>query len=1099
MKLIKPLAILFLLMCMQCLLADDTEIFLGTNTQPPDPKVLFIFDNSGSMNGGVPGSSYSRMSVAKKALLDIVHDPDNSDLDIGLMLFNNNTNETGSSKNNGARVVFAIQDLTSSNRGAKYDSYDDDGGSDDDGTCSWSGTAPAADTLTQLICNILSTTYTPLEESMYEAYLYYKGEDVYFGNQNQSSFVAPGRDLAAESSGNYISPVLEDASFINIDIDNPPNGITIDDLQCQQDYIVLMTDGAPSRDTSANNKIHALDHDCSASGGSGECLDEMTKYMFENDLDNDSGNDKQHISTYTIGFTTNQSLLQDAATKGGGQYYTANNANELKTAFEDIFASINDSTASFASPSSSSSSTNDSQSLDYIYSNVFKPESTPKWSGNLKKYRLDTVQNGFYPAPNDTVPKYEFKVVDVNNKIVYDENGQVISLSKGNSDGNGNTYDVKSIWSSNLDPADTDIVELGGAGDFIGDYANRYVYTNSDITDNPNLTHANNAFNTSNTLLTFSQFNAADDTEKNTLINWARGQDTKDENDNGSTTDTRWVMGDILHSKPAIINYGKRNNIAAYTGDFSDIRIATGTNAGFLHFFKDDLGGAGNTCSGTITAGVCSGYTTNDGVSESWSFIPTEQLSKIKTLNTNNASIAHPYGVDGEVAVFKYDYKQDGNIVSGEDKVIIVFGMRRGGDYYYAIDVTDPDNPVYLWKFTNSEMWQSWSKPQFGEIKYFDGTNVQTKSVAIVTAGYDTDKDVKNTVGSNDDNGRGLFILDLYTGGILWSVLYGTGTSTDATVLYEANLNDSIPATPRTVDINDDGILDRIYMGDTGGNVWRIDLFNQDVETAYNTSPAPTYNSRTPLNLYNTDSRFKWSIFKLANLGRGDTNNLANDRRFFNQVDFVQTRDVKGNFDAVLIGSGHRNNPNDVSVQNRFYMLKDPNVIAYKFQTGSCESNVALNTYDPHCKTFPGTLDNADLTDVTSTTLSSYTSNGWKLDLTSGEKNLSSSVTINGSIYFTTFSPANNAANLCSVQAGSSYFYAVDLHTATASHDFNENGTDEPIIDRKKSIQNVGIPDKPSLFSPDGKKLYINPGLGEEPMYAGDLKTQIHYWFKNSE
>ncbi len=682
-------------------------------------------------------------------------------------------------------------------------------------------------------------------------------------------------------------------------------------------------------------------------------------------------------------------------------------------------------------------------------------------------------------------PILEFKVVDANSKIVYDQYGQVISIANGNTDGNGQNYDVQSIWSL---IADTDIVTSGGAGESIDSYSARHVYTNVDTTKK--LTDPENAFKTTNSKLTFTQFNAANDTEKTTLINWALGKDTEDENANGSTSDTRWSMSDSLHSKPTVINYGIRNT--GYSSDYPDIRIAMGTNAGFLHFFTDDLGGTTNTSS--------AGHTTGDLVEEAWAFIPTLLFDNIKDLKTNSANTSHPYGIDGEIAVYKYDKNQDGNIVSSEgDQVIIVFGMRRGGNYYYALDITDPDTPVYLWKFTNGEILQSWSTPEFGKIKYFDGTNVQTKTVAIVTAGYDTDKDAKATVGTNNDDGRGLFIVDLLTGDLLWSVLNKTTVST-ATELHETTLNDSIAATPRTVDINDDGILDRIYMADTGGNVWRIDLFNQDVETAYNTSPAPSYNSRGSLPLYTTDSRLSWSIFKLANLGRGDGSGLSNDRRFFNQIDFVQTRDSHGNFDALLLGSGHRNNPNETATQNRFYMLKDKNVIAYKFQTGICETDVSKTDYDPYCKEFPATLTNSSLTDVSTTALSAYSTNGWRMDLSvSGEKSLSSSVTINGSAFFTTYSPTVSPTTSCTPQIGSSYTYAINLHTASGSYDFDNDGTIEKVADRKKTNKQPGIPAKPGLHSPDGNRLYVVPGLGEEPMFAGNLQTQIHYRFNNSE
>ncbi|MFP3454351.1 hypothetical protein R0K30_22355, partial [Bacillus sp. SIMBA_154] len=61
-------------------------------------------------------------------------------------------------------------------------------------------------------------------------------------------------------------------------------------------------------------------------------------------------------------------------------------------------------------------------------------------------------------------------------------------------------------------------------------------------------------------------------------IKWTMGIDVDDEDSDNSTTDQRQnIFGDPLHSKPVALDYG--NN---------DIRILIGTNAGFLHMFKDD-------------------------------------------------------------------------------------------------------------------------------------------------------------------------------------------------------------------------------------------------------------------------------------------------------------------------------------------------------------------------------------------------------------------------------------------------------------------------------------------------------------------------------
>ena len=58
--------------------------------------------------------------------------------------------------------------------------------------------------------------------------------------------------------------------------------------------------------------------------------------MANTDLDNDTTNGNQYGITYTIGFTQQQQdLLSDTARSGQGQYYTADNAEQLTTAFQE--------------------------------------------------------------------------------------------------------------------------------------------------------------------------------------------------------------------------------------------------------------------------------------------------------------------------------------------------------------------------------------------------------------------------------------------------------------------------------------------------------------------------------------------------------------------------------------------------------------------------------------------------------------------------------------------------------------------------------------------------------------------------------------------
>ena len=121
---------------------------------------------------------------------------------------------------------------------------------------------------------------------------------------------------------------------------------------------------------------------------------------------------------------------------------------------------------------------------------------------------------------------------------------------------------------------------------------------------------------------------------------------------------------------------------------------------------------------------------------------------------------------------------------------------------------------------------------------------------------------------------------------------------------------DSIAAKVTVLDSDGDGVTDRLYAPDTGGNIWRVDMPTGD--------PGD------------------WSAIHFAELG-GATD--ADDRRFFGEVTVAQTTfslvetvlvDQDGEevsvmtaretpYDAVLVGSGDRTQPNGEGTQN--YLL----------------------------------------------------------------------------------------------------------------------------------------------------------------------------------
>ncbi|VAW88335.1 Type IV fimbrial biogenesis protein PilY1 [hydrothermal vent metagenome] len=898
------------------------------------------------------GTDRKRIDIAKDVVTNIIGS--NPNVDFGMMVFNHN----GSGKPSGGRVVRKIdEDMTMAQR----------------------------DSLKTMVNSLTPFTWTPLCETLYEAYRYFGALGVYYGDDDPLR--TPLRDMMAENDGTYISPMGD----------------------CQQVYVILMTDGEPTYDTNANGLIGNLP---GIGPVSGNRLDELAGWLYANDLDGDSTNGIQRVVTYTVGFTSDQTLLSDTAEKGGGRYYTADSASELSDAFQSALNEILQTDTTFTSPAVAVNSFNRSRSLDDVYIAMFRPQVGPRWAGNLKKLTINSTGT----------------LVDANGVAAIDP-------------ATGSIKDTaQTVWSTSPDGGS---VLEGGVGALLAarDPSTRVLKTNTGSES------ALEMFNTSNSNLTNSHFGVATTAERDALINWVRGVDIDDEDEDGSDTDTRpWIVGDPLHSRPLVLNYGAR---PGYTISNPDMRILMGTNHGVLHMF-----GA------------------SDGA-ENWAFLPKELLTINDKLRTNASSDAHLYGVDGSTIAYVYDQNNDGTISGSSDKVYLYVGLRRGGNAYYALDITNPDNPIFKWRIDASstgfsELGQSWSTPIITKIPGFSGP------VLVISGGYDTNKDLKGVVGTADSEGRGVYIVNALTGTLIWSA---TPAANSAINLQVSDLTDSVPSTVSVIDSNSDSLSDRIYFGDTGGNVWRIDM---------------------PGNSLPTSSQNTWSMFKVASLG-GTTS--STDRRFFNQIDIVQTRSGSLDYDALALGSGNRSHPNNTTVNDRFYMLRDTLTKTAYYGAGGLAVPTTLIEADLYDAT-SNVIQNGNASEKTVAVDALAVKNGWYIALErSGEKSMSASLTLDGTVYFTTFAPDSSILT-CVPVPGEGYLYAVDLHEATAVFEWDSSTSDITKEDRTVSVGGR-LPDSVTPHFGEDQVRIIGVGAGEQGKGSYDtgsaLTTLGIYWYQETQ
>ncbi|MBF0132519.1 MAG: hypothetical protein HQL75_08040 [Magnetococcales bacterium] len=843
--------------------------------------------------------------------------------------------------------------------------------------------------------------YTPLAETLYEAARFFRGEGVVYGTAN-----APGSNCSGVSSdATYISPIQ---------------------TNCQGNYIVLLTDGEPTNDTSADSSIKALPDFSSITGSStcsGNCLDELADYLYNSDSSSTlSGTQK--VVTYTIGFTTDQTLLSAAATKGGGKYYTTGDTAGLTDAFTSILAEISAVTTSFVAPSLTVNQYNKLTHSNDVYFALFSPSSLPTWDGNLKRYVLSG-------SPSEVTDANGVAAVDATTGAFKDT--------------------AQSIWSSVVDG---NAVTTGGA---IGEMTDTYLpsrksYTYVGTTAPSNVPLSTTSINDyrlheDNTLITEDLLGISGTVDpyglsnyRTSLLQWARGVDTLDEDSDSSTTDARAHMGDPLHSRPLIVSYGTNNQV-----------IYFGTNEGFLHAIDVD----GDTAK------------SREAGAEIFSFIPKELITNLAIFYANSGSSEHPDGLDGSVTVWSHDADGDGTIETG-DHVYLYVGMRRGGQYYYALDVTDPDAPVLLWRIDGTdtsgdfaELGQTWSRPILSKIK-LNGVDTQ---ILIFGGGYDTSQD-DNTLFQTDSEGRAVYIVNATTGERIWWAA-GSDYLGSADLLL-SDMTNCIPGDIKVVDLDSDGYADRMYFGDTGGQLWRLDIDQANTGTSSLVSGG-----------------------RIASLGDADTvtesMTSANNRRFFTTPDIVKTtcHDTTGY--QVSIGSGYRSHPLNETIQDRFYSFRDDNISGETF-TILTESNL----YDAT----DNLLGVGDAAAKSTALTARIAASGWMLQLKDptsgyvGEKVLSDAVVFDNMLMFTTYLPSTYVEGSCSPQQGSGIFYLIDLCDATALIDFStsellDSATQEGATTdhRKTTLNRPGLQPEPSIVMPEGSNPIVLVGP-EKPISA---------------
>ncbi|PKH89284.1 pilus assembly protein [Colwellia sp. Bg11-28] len=896
-------------------------------------------------------------------------------------------------------------------------------------------TANKASLLDIINNQVSADTWTPLCESVYEASQYFAGKPVEFGDDDINiggSYQKnkPPMDTNVVTDGNYNTPFTKCSSSVS--------------------HIILITDGVPTNDFGADAKIEGLTskapkvgdvctlEDVTFSGerytldGSNSYLPALAGWMSNYDI-NLTHDGKQTVITHTIGFSEGaaQAIELLKETAKQGQGKFIEAKNGSQLTHA-ITGILNQLPPSTSSLTSASVAANNLDRTQTLDSVYF----------SLFEPQIGSRWQG-------NLKKYKAKDGEI---VGYGSDSNVCSADNTDAP----VWDVAS-WFTDDKTTTRKFYMDAGVGTLV-DFNRANLETA--FTDATGLAKELGVLG-----LEDDNGNSIESANIDQQISWAKGLDVDDEDNDGSYVDMREdAFADPLHSKPLVVNYGETYGI----------RVVVGTNAGALHMFED---------SGTT-------------VKENWAFLPKELVHNIKSLRDNYTSANKVYGIDGEITLHLNDIKGDGKI-DGDDTAWLFFGLRRGGNSYYGVDISDPTAPKLMWRIDNTstgfgELGQSWSQPKVGYSK-LNTSGYTASPVLFIGGGYDTNKDYLG-LGSEDEKGRAIYMLDAKTGALLWSM-----APADATTIFSGT--DSIPSTIGLLDSSGDGLVDRLYAGDTGGNVWRVDMPGAD--------------------------KTKFSVFKLASFG-SETDDL-HDQRFFYEPTIVRTfisetvettvSDGNGGtetitvhqeipYDAVLIGSGDRSNPLGKDTKDTLYMIKDNYIVSQTFSgitipptpTAFTKTNLYNYTNNPFSKTM--TTQEEETLQVAVSAQS-----GWYMDLLqSGEKNSASGLVINGIAYFTTYTPAVLSGLVdCKPPEGSGNLYAVDLVLGVSKHlvktDVREN--DDRVI--KINDEWLGSPTLIVLPEDDGDITTKDDGKGDIIVGDGvipvgfDLSTSRNYLYRTEQ
>jgi type IV pilus assembly protein PilY1 len=668
----------------------------------------------------------------------------------------------------------------------------------------------------------------------------------------------------------------------------PPSGSSVPPRPCTQVTVAACSDatGATFIEDDGNNYISAGRSTLLPTGPvtpAGTCAadlaDDVAGYLDRTDLGVDAAFPGQNtVQTYVIGVGSNgaqrMNILRRIADEGGGDFYLADDYAKLEAGLDSMLTQMSRRATSFASAAVSSFQVN---SGGTTLIPRFRPNRGGDWRGYL--YRWNLHSEFVAGQKNGDGDLDDVFITDVNNNIVVEDE-----------DGIFRTQGVGGQRAQPLWEAGERLLQTGADGRTIYTVIDN-AGPNGSTTPDRRLDSADAriAFTEANAALlqpylalegspvcgalqVALSLPVLSDLEcARLVIRYVRGKDVFDEDGDLDRNDDReWLLGDIFHSAPALVSnpvdpflcdlglhtqcvstlYAKELPAGAtplvnYPTDGAPIDayekyrkeglareriVLVGANDGMVHAFH---AGAPDPNAATSQDPFPETHTAGTG-EELWAFIPPDQLSKLKfRLNLEGR---HHFFVDGDVMVRDIwaDSASNPNKKDAEEfHTLAVVSERRGGNHYFALDVTNPRDPKFRWLFPQpctpeaQEMGESWmslspkappigplllQKTQGGIARVIppalQAVPTEERWSVFLQGGYDP----------NLNKGRGVYVLDAWSGSLLFKRQYDAPGEEG-----QLSLKFPIAAPIGVIDYGiggtQDGFFDTAIIADTGGQV----------------------------------------------------------------------------------------------------------------------------------------------------------------------------------------------------------------------------------------------------------------------------------------